>query len=186
MTPPEQLQGITWMDGMPLTLQEIESFYIPATQLKTILDDLVNKSYLRFEHPKDIVEVKNSEGKLIKKRAYRTDLPKGYNIVVGKLSFPLNEILDPQGVTPTLLATDMAKLAVIDGQGLRQLTIREGLRLFGFPENYQINLSQDKAYDLLGNTVVVTVIKEIAIKLLAANIFANKLTAFSHELIVKK
>jgi DNA (cytosine-5)-methyltransferase 1 len=58
--------------------------------------------------------------------------------------------------------------------------------LFGFPENYQINLSQDKAYDLLGNTVVVTVIKEIAIKLLAANIFANKLTAFSHELIVKK
>jgi DNA (cytosine-5)-methyltransferase 1 len=184
-------KGITWMDGMPLTLQEIESFYTPNiftqnTKLETILDDLVTKGYLRFEHPKDIVEVKNSVGKLIKKRAYRTDLPKGYNIVVGKLSFPLNEILDPQGVTPTLLATDMAKLAVIDGLGLRQLTIREGLRLFGFPENYQINLSQDKAYDLLGNTVVVTVIKEIAIKLLTSNMLFNKPKTHNAKFVCKK
>jgi DNA (cytosine-5)-methyltransferase 1 len=184
-------KGITWMDGMPLTLQEIESFYTPNiftqnTKLETILDDLVTKGYLRFEHPKDIVEVKNSVGKLIKKRAYRTDLPKGYNIVVGKLSFPLNEILDPQGVTPTLLATDMAKLAVIDGPGLRQLTIREGLRLFGFPENYQINLSQDKAYDLLGNTVVVTVIKEIAIKLLTSNMLFNKPKTHNAKFVCKK
>jgi DNA (cytosine-5)-methyltransferase 1 len=80
----------------------------------------------------------------------------------------------------------MAKLAVIDGPGLRQLTIREGLRLFGFPENYQINLSQDKAYDLLGNTVVVTVIKEIAIKLLTSNMLFNKPKTHNAKFVCKK
>lgn len=163
-------KGITWMDGMPLTLEEIASFYTPnlfntPCDIAMMLEDLVEKGYLKFEHPKDIVERKNPQGKIIRKREYRTDLPKGYNIVVGKLSFEINEILDPKGVTPTLLATDMNKLAVIDGTGLRQLTVREGLRLFGFPESYHINLSRDKAYDLLGNTVVVPVIREIALRL---------------------
>ena len=47
------------------------------------------------------------------------------------------------------------------GDGLRCLTIREGLRLFGFPENYHINLPINKAFDLLGNTVVVPIVREI-------------------------
>ncbi|MFM8005891.1 MAG: DNA cytosine methyltransferase, partial [Dolichospermum sp.] len=93
---------------------------------------------------------------------YRLDLPKGYNIVVGKLSFPINKILNPDDIAPTLVATDMQRLAVVDGKGLRCLTIREALRLFGFSEDYQINLPINKAFDLLGNTVVVTVVKEIS------------------------
>jgi DNA (cytosine-5)-methyltransferase 1 len=36
------------------------------------------------------------------------------------------------------------------------------LRLFGFPEDYHINLPINKAFDLLGNTVVVTVVREIS------------------------
>ncbi|MGK7930108.1 MAG: DNA (cytosine-5-)-methyltransferase [Microcystaceae cyanobacterium] len=166
-------KGIQWMDGMPLTLDEIISFFsfyqgkfISKQELKTILDDLVTKGYLRYEHPKDIMEVINKNDKLVKKREYRTDLEKGYNIVVGKLSFEINKILDPNEITPTLVATDMDKIVVVDGEGLRQLTIREGLRLFGFPETYQIDLPPRKAFDLLGNTVVIPVIREIAKRIL--------------------
>jgi DNA (cytosine-5)-methyltransferase 1 len=154
-------KGIQWMDGIPLSLDEIETFY-QHRNLKQILDDLANKGYLKYEHPKDIQEVVNKDGKTVKKREYRLDLPKGYNIVVGKLSFPINKILDPHDISPTLVATDMQRLAVVDGKGLRCLTIREGLRLFGFPEDYHINLPINKAFDLLGNTVVVTVVREIS------------------------
>ncbi|MDB9452951.1 DNA (cytosine-5-)-methyltransferase [Dolichospermum circinale] len=154
-------KGIHWMDGIPLTVDEIATFY-PHPKLAEMLDDLANKGYLKYEHPKDIQEVINKDGNKVKKREYRFDLPKGYNIVVGKLSFPINKILDPHDIAPTLVATDMQKLAVVDGDGLRCLTIREGLRLFGFPENYHINLPINKAFDLLGNTVVVPIVREIA------------------------
>lgn len=159
-------KGIIWMDGMPLTLADILSFYHPdslfeSNNLQEMLDDLVSKGYLRFEHPKDLVLVVNKNGKVIEKRQYRTDLPKGYNIVVGKLSFAINKILDPDNIAPTLVATDMSKIAVVDGKGIRKLTIREGLRLFGFPEEYQIHLPTEKAFDLLGNTVVIPVVQQI-------------------------
>lgn len=154
-------KGISWMDGIPLTEDEIRTFY-PANNLIEMLDDLVQKGYLKYEHPKDLMSVLNRDGHWVKKRVYRTDLSPGYNIVVGKLSFEINQILAPEAMAPTLVATDLQKLAVIDGQGIRRLTVREGLRLFGFPEDYEINLPVEQAYDLLGNTVVVPLIREIA------------------------
>jgi DNA (cytosine-5)-methyltransferase 1 len=154
-------KGIHWMDGIPLTVDEIATFY-SHLNLAEMLDDLANKGYLKYEHPKDIQEVVNKDGNKVKKREYRYDLPKGYNIVVGKLSFPINKILDPNDIAPTLVATDMQKLAVVDGDGLRCLTVREGLRLFGFPGDYQIHLPINKAFDLLGNTVVVPIVREIS------------------------
>ena len=163
-------KGIHWMDGIPLTVDEIATFY-PHSKLAEMLDDLANKGYLKYEHPKDIQEVINKDGNKVKKREYRFDLPKGYNIVVGKLSFPINKVLAPDDIAPTLVATDMQKLAVVDGQGLRCLTIREGLRLFGFPEDYQINLPITKAFDLLGNTVVVPIVREIAERIVIQNLF---------------
>jgi DNA (cytosine-5)-methyltransferase 1 len=171
-------KGIHWMDGVPLTLEEITTFFpsqnlFESYNLQEILDDLVKKGYLKYEHPKDLIETLNNQGKLIKKRQYRTDLPKGYNIVVGKLSFPINKILDPEQFTPTLLATDMDRIAVVDGQGLRTLTIREGLRLFGFPEDYQLNLPLKQAFDLLGNTVVVPVIESISVRIIENMIREN-------------
>ncbi|MCC0175711.1 DNA (cytosine-5-)-methyltransferase [Waterburya agarophytonicola K14] len=171
-------KGIKWMDGMPLTIKEILIFYnssnlFESNNLQTMLDDLVNKGYLKFEHPKDLVECVNSNGKVIKRREYREDLPKGYNIIVGKLSFDISKILDPNGFAPTLVATDMNKLAVVDGEGLRKLTIREGLRLFGFPEEYQINLPVAKAFDLLGNTVVVPIVEEISKRIIIQKLIAT-------------
>ena len=76
-------------------------------------------------------------------------------------------------IAPTLVATDMGKLAVVDGNGIRRLTIREGLRLFGFPEDYQIDLPVAKAFDLLGNTVVVPVIEEIAKRIVIQKLIAT-------------
>lgn len=102
----------------------------------------------------------------MKKRSPREDLPKGYNIVTGKLSFEINKILDPQYIAPTLVATDMERIAVIDGQGVRKLTIREGLRLFGFPESFLLDLDTKQAFDLLGNTVPIPVVKKVATRLL--------------------
>ena len=125
------------------------------------------RGYLKFEYPKKRVTKTTSEGKKIICREYDTSQQKGYNIVSGKLSFPISTILDPLSVAPTIVATDADKIAVIDGNGIRKLTRREGLRLFGYPEKYDLSFLEMKdIYDLLGNTVVIPVIKEVATKLI--------------------
>ena len=43
--------GIDWMDGMPLTIDMIRTFY-KADNLEEMLEDLVAKKYLKKEHPK--------------------------------------------------------------------------------------------------------------------------------------
>lgn len=154
--------GIDWMDGMPLDLGQISTFY-KSGNLKEMLDDLVEKGYLRFEHPKKLVREKTENGEK-KYRTYDETKPKGYNIVTGKLSFEINKILDPNDIAPTLVATDVSRLAVLDNGGLRRLTIREGLRLFGYPEWYEIPAKETEAFDLLGNTVAVPVVAFIAKK----------------------
>lgn len=164
--------GIDWMDGMPLTLTQIQSFF-PANNLfetidlEALLDDLVEKGYLRFEHPKKLLKEETKNG-TITSRIYDETKPKGYNIVTGKLSFEINKILNPFEIAPTLVATDMGKIVVPDGKGIRRLTIREGLRIFGYPENYEIPVKESFAFDLLGNTVVVPVIKAISQRVLEA------------------
>lgn len=156
--------GIDWMDGMPLSFEQIASF-ISSPKLRDDLDALTTMGYLRREFPKQLVREQTPQGE----RRYRepdSTLPLGYNIIAGKLSFPISKILDPRGYAPTLVATDMDKLYVPDGVGLRPLSIREGLRLCGYPEDYQMNLPKRLAYDLLGNTVVVPVIRAVARELL--------------------
>lgn len=158
--------GITWMDGMPLTLKQIKTFN-DDVNLNEMLEDLVRKGYLKFEHPKE------KEGN---KRVPDISKPKGYNIVTGKLSFEYSKILSPYEVTPTLVAMDVNKLGVpsLEPLGIRRLTIREGLRLFGYPETYSLdNLSENKAFDLLGNTVCVPVIEYISKQLLNNSSFID-------------
>lgn len=152
--------GIKWMDGMPLTVKQVHTFadyYNDINKLEEDLEDLVEKGYLAYEHPKDLTEVDG-----VNRRVPREDLPKGYNIVTGKLSFEYNQILSPEGLAPTLVATDLNKLGVIDNNNIRPLAIKEALRLFGYPNDYDLNVEESLAYDLLGNTVVVPVVKEVA------------------------
>ena len=82
------------------------------------------------------------------------------------MSFEINKILDPNDIAPTLVAMDMQHLYVVDGEGLRKLTLREGLRMCGYPDSYKFDVSVSDGYDLLGNTVVVPVIKAVAEKVL--------------------
>jgi DNA (cytosine-5)-methyltransferase 1 len=165
--------GIDWMDGMSLTLAQINTFIdMPKEKLELLLNDLVSKGYLKFEHPKKLVKIQSENG-FATSREYDESKPKGYNIVTGKLSFELNKVLDPKDIAPTLVATDVSRLAVPDGNGLRRLTIREGLRLFGYPEWYEIPTKEYDAFDLLGNTVAVPVVEFISNKL--TEVFANEL-----------
>ena len=144
--------GIDWMDGMPLTIEQIKTF-CNADDLQEMLSDLVRKGYLKMEHPKR---------KVNNRRVQDETLPMGYNIVAGKMSFEVNKILSPHDVAPTLVAMDMQHLYVPDGKGLRKLSLREGLRLFGYPDDYKFDVSLSNGYDLLGNTVAVPVIEAVA------------------------
>ncbi len=165
--------GINWMDGMALTLEQINTFInLPKKELKTLLEDLTQKGYLKFEHPKKLVKFQTAKG-IATSREYDETKPKGYNIVTGKLSFEINKVLDPKDIAPTIVATDVSRLAVPDGSGLRRLTIREGLRLFGYPEWYEIPTKEYDAFDLLGNTVAVPVVEFVANKL--AEVYVSEL-----------
>ncbi len=163
--------GIDWMDGMPLTLQQIATFY-KSPILKDMLEDLVAKGYLKKEHPKRLIREPLLDGSIKTYRAQDPNLPLGYNIVSGKLSFEVNKILSPNDVAPTLVAMDMQKLFVVDNGGLRTLTLKEGLRLFGYPDDYHFDIPIKEGYDLLGNTVAIPVIKAVANRLL--DIYLNQ------------
>lgn len=161
-------KDIPWMDGMSLTLNEIKTF-IDYQELESDLEYLVSAGYIKEEHPKNLFY---NSAKKITERKEDFSKPKGFNIVTGKLSFEVSKILDPNGYCPTLLATDMDKIYVVDekSKGIRKLSIKESLRMFGFPDSYQFEgLSEKEMFDLLGNTVVVPVIKSCA-SLLIKNI----------------
>ena len=82
------------------------------------------------------------------------------------MSFEVSKVLASNDIAPTLVAMDMQHLFVPDGNGIRPLTLREGLRLFGYPDDYKFDVSIDEGYDLLGNTVVVPVIKAVSERVL--------------------
>lgn len=152
------IYGIDWMDGMPLTIDMIRSFY-NSDNLVSMLDDLVNKKYVVMEYPKKRV------GNI---RIQDNTLPLGYNIVAGKMSFEVSKVMGPQDVAPTLVAMDMQHLFVPDGNGIRPLSLREGLRLFGYPDTMRFDIKKQDGYNLLGNTVVVPVIAAVSNRLLDA------------------
>lgn len=163
--------GIDWMDGMPLTADQIRTFY-DSDQLDDMLQHLTNMGYLVFEHPKKKVTVTNEDGRSSSERVPDVTKPKGYNIVTGKLSFEFSHILDPYTATPTMVAMDMERVGVVDGEGIRRLTLNEGLALFGYPKSYSLEIYDTESkrrkagFDLLGNTVCVPVIQAVAERLM--------------------
>ena len=144
-------KNMVWMDGMPLTYEEITTFY-KHDKLQEMLNHLASMNYLRLEKPKDLINGK---------RQYMEDAPEGYNICKGKLSFPISKILDPNDISPTLTATDSHKLAVIvNDNTIRNLSSKEMQKICGFPDSFivpnHVNYS-----DLFGNMATPPVIKAI-------------------------
>lgn len=144
-------KNIIWMDGMPLTYDEICTFY-KSSNLKNMLDNLTKKKYLKLEKCKDLIDGK---------RIYKEDSELGYNICKGKLSFPISKILNPEDISPTLTATDSSKLAlIIDNSVIRQISKKEIKKICGFPESYIIP-NHVNYFNLFGNMATPPVIEEI-------------------------
>lgn len=144
-------KGITWMDGMPLTYEDIATFN-KDENLHIMLNNLVDKNYLRLEKCKELVNGK---------RVFKEDSEEGYNICKGKLSFPISKILDPNDISPTLTATDSHKLGVIiDNKTIRHLTPTELKKICGFPDEF-ILPKHVNCYDLFGNMATPPVIEAI-------------------------
>lgn len=144
-------KNIVWMDGIPLSYDDIRTFY-EHSNLQEMLQNLVIKKYLKLEKPKDLINGK---------RQFREDLEEGYNICKGKLSFPISKILDPKDITPTLTATDSHKLAVfVDENTVRTLTSKEMKKICGFPDSFIIPTHVNYG-DLFGNMATPPVLKEI-------------------------
>lgn len=166
-----ELIGIDWMDGMPLTQEQIASFY-KEKNLTSMLVSLTEKGYLVYEHPKKKIVISRN-GNTASRREPDTTKPKGYNIVTGKLSFEFSQFLDSNSIAPTMVAMDMERIGVVEENGVRHLTIDEGLRLFGY-EDYDLSYLKNKkrgrtiAFDLLGNSVCVPVIQVLAERLISA------------------
>lgn len=165
--------GIDWMDGMPLTADQIRTFY-DSDNLDEMLQHLMKLGYLAYEHPKKKVTVRNKDGHTSSERVPDETKPRGYNIVTGKLSFEFSQILDPYTATPTMVAMDMERVGVVDGDGIRRLTLNEGLALFGYPKKYSLDIYDNEGkrrragFDLLGNTVCVPVIQAVAERLITS------------------
>lgn len=156
-----EAKGIDWMDGMPLTLGEISTF-LDYPELQEDLESLTQMGYLTFEHSRMRVM---SNGTY--KRVPKTDAAKGYNIVAGKLSFPFAHIIHPEHMCPTIVATEVGKVAVATDKGVRPITIKEGLGFSGFPADYDLEqISYKEAFDLIGNTVMPPVIRLVSKRLL--------------------
>ena len=179
-----EIIGIDWMDGMPLTVEQIRTFY-DSDQLEDILQHLLELGYLVYEHPKKKVIITNEDGRSSSERVPDESKPKGYNIVTGKLSFEFSQILDPLTATPTMVAMDMERVGVVDGNGIRRLTLNEGLALFGYPKKYSLEIYDTEGkrrkagFDLLGNTVCVPVIQAVAERVAVS--YTNHLEAMEGE-----
>ena len=145
------IKNIDWMDGMPLTKSEIETFN-NSENLQQMLDNLVELKYLRLEKCKHLVNGS---------REYKEDSEEGYNICKGKLSFPISKILDPEGICPTLTATDSNKLALlIENNTIRQINKKEIKKICGFPDTFQIP-NNVNYFDLFGNMATPPVLEEL-------------------------
>lgn len=151
--------GVRWRDGIPMNEDQLaRATGFPHSKLRPILDGLVDKGYLVQRHPycDDSLDE-------------REDLPIGWKLITSRVSFELHRILDPDDVCITLTATDCSHIGVVDGDTVRRLTVRECLRLFGFPDSLDLScVSEAKAYDLVGNSICVPVVAAVAKNMLDA------------------
>lgn len=87
---------ITWMDGMPLTFSEIQTFF-KHDDLQSLLDSLTEKNYLRLEQCKELIDGR---------RVYIDDLVPECEQIVSNIKKQLDES-----------STDALKQKLIEAEG---------------------------------------------------------------------
>lgn len=133
-------KGVPLKDGVSLTKEELNGIY-NGENIDEDIEDLVKKGYLKKIDRDGVVE---------------------YDINGGRLSYEFTKFIDPYEPCMTLVATEARTLGVVEDNGVRKLTLRECLSLNGYPKDYKVeDISESKYLDLLGNTVVVPIIKMI-------------------------
>lgn len=125
----------THQDGKSLTKEQIQTFY----------------------HGDDFDEVSAS----LVKKGYLSCYNNKFNPVSGNMSFEVFKVLDPEGISITLTASDCNRLGIVDRNTLRRLTPRECARLQGYPDNYQLIDDDNAVYKQMGNGVSVPVVKSV-------------------------
>lgn len=164
-------------DGNPMSLQDIQDLFIPTIQStlgtatenphtvveKRDLDDLVAKNILRFKDGK--YELANSMISSGINGIYRIFLPESH--VFSTLT---------RSGTRDYVATESIPEAIEDKKAYfienifkknkyRQITVREAARIQGFGDDFTFDTSFTTAMALLGNSLAVTIVREIGKKL---------------------
>lgn len=138
-------KGVPLKDGISLTKEELCDIY-NGDNIDKDIEDLLLKGYLKCVERQGVKE---------------------YDLNGGRLSYEFTKFIDPNKPCLTLVATEVRTLGVVEKDGVRELTLRECLSLNGYPKDYKMeDLSKAKCLDLLGNTVVVPIIKMICERVL--------------------
>ena len=108
--------------------------------IKDDIEDLLTKRYIQYKEKED-----------------------EYRVLAGELSGHFTRFVDSRKPLPTLVATSLPHMGVVEDTGIRKVSLHEATRALGFPEGYKLpdTISETWAYDLLGNTVAPPVVKLI-------------------------
>jgi DNA (cytosine-5)-methyltransferase 1 len=133
-----------------------------AVKLRDYLEKNVDKKYyLSQRYYECLVRHKANHSAKGNGWGYRVLNPDGIAnaLVVGRMGRERNLIKDK---LPEDHYKEGMDKAAKNSMGLRVLTVRECARLQGFPDNFQIPVSDNQAYKQFGNTVSIPVVKAIA------------------------
>jgi len=170
------LRGLGYFVPEPQILNS-KFFGVPQNRERIYIVGFLNE--VDFKYPvkkniipklKDILETNIEDVSYYLSQKYLDGLIKHKNRHLEKGNGFGLEILNPEGISNTLVVGNMGRERnlikdmnkVKNKEGVRKLTIRECSRLQGFPKNFQFNLvSRTQAYKQLGNTVTIPVIESI-------------------------
>ena len=131
----------THQDGKSLTKEQILTYY--NGDFNNMSTSLIEKGYLKC-----------TDGK--------------YKPVCGNMSFEVFKILDNDGISITLTASDSNRIGVIKNNKLRRLTPRECARIQGYPDSYKLLDNNNAVYKQMGNGVSVPVVKLVIMDFLTS------------------
>lgn len=75
-------------------------------------------------------------------------------------------IYSTEGVSPTLISTESGgRYYILDENIVRKMTVNECYKIMGFPETYKRIGKQSKQYSVIGNSIAIPMVKELANKI---------------------